>query len=54
MSYDKIKQLCRKSLEEEYDYLSIDRSKNRDEGKKCKFHQSKNTYNHCIRETRAL
>ena len=27
MSYDEIKQLCRKAWEEEYNYLCIDRSK---------------------------
>ena len=35
MSYDEIKELCRKSWEEDYNYLCIDRSKKREEGRHC-------------------
>ena len=35
MSYDEFKQLCKKSWEKEYNYLCIDRSKQRDQGRYC-------------------
>ena len=41
MSYDEFKQLCRKSWEEDYNYLCIDRSKKRDQGKYCICNESK-------------
>ena len=48
MSYDEFKDLCRKSWEEDYNYLCIDRSKKRDRGKYCICNESKNT---CIEAT---
>ena len=44
MHYDEFKELCRKSWEEDYNYLCIDRSKKRDQGKYCICNESKNTY----------
>ena len=44
MSYDEFKELCRKSWEEDYNYLCIDRSKKRDQGKYCICNESKKTY----------
>ena len=44
MSYDDFKELCRKSWEEEYNYLCIDRSKERDQGRSCICNESKKTY----------
>ena len=44
MNYDEFKELCRKSWEDDYNYLCIDRSKKRDQGKYCIFNESKNTY----------
>ena len=44
MNYDEFKELCRKSWEEDYNYLYIDRSKKRDRGKYCICNESKNTY----------
>ena len=45
MNYDEIKELCRKSWEEDYNYLYIDRSKKRDRGKYCICNESqKNMY----------
>ena len=41
MSYDEFKDLCRKSWEEDYNYLYIDRSKKRDQGKYCICNESK-------------
>ena len=35
MNYDEFKELCRNSREEDYNYLYIDRSKKRDQGKYC-------------------
>ena len=44
MNYDEFKELFRKSWEEDYNYLCIDRSKNRDQGKYCICIESKKTY----------
>ena len=46
MNYDVFKDLCRKSWEEDYNYLCIDRSKkrDRDQGKYCICNESKKTY----------
>ena len=44
MNYDEFKDLCRKSWEEDYNYLCIDRSKKRDQGRYCICNESKNTY----------
>ena len=41
MKYDEFKELCRKSREEGYNYLFIDRSKKRDQGKYCICNESK-------------
>ena len=41
MNYDEFKDLCRKSWEEDYNYLYIDRSKKRDPGKYCICNESK-------------
>ena len=44
MRKGKFKQLCSKSWEEEYNYLSVDRFKKRDEGRFCIYNESKTTY----------
>ena len=44
MNYDEFKELCRKSWDEDYNYLCIDRSKKRDRGKYCICNESKKTY----------
>ena len=44
MSYDEFKELFRKSWDEDYNYLCIDRSKKRDQGKYCICNESKKTY----------
>ena len=41
MSYDEIEELCRKSWEEDYKLLCIDRSKKRDQGRYCICNESK-------------
>ena len=44
MNYDEFKELCRKSWEDDYNYLFIDRSKKRDQGKYCICNGSKRIY----------
>ena len=44
MNYDEFKDLCRKSWEEDYNYLYIDRYKKCDQGKFCICNESKKTY----------
>ena len=44
MNYDEFKELCKKSWENEYNYLCIDRSKKRDQGRYCICNESKKTY----------
>ena len=44
MNYDEFEELCRKSWEEDYNYLCIDRSEKRDQGKYCICNESKRTY----------
>ena len=41
MNYDEFKELCRKSWEEDYNYVYNDRSKKRDQGKYCICNESK-------------
>ena len=41
MNYDEFKELCRKSWEEDYNYLCIDRCKKRDQGRYCICNESK-------------
>ena len=43
MKYDEFKDFCRKSWEEDYTYLCIDRPENRDQGRYCVCNGSKNT-----------
>ena len=44
MNYDEFKGLCKKSWEEHYNYLYIDRSKKRDQGRYCICNETKRTY----------
>ena len=41
MSYDEFKELCKKSWEEDYNYICFDRSKKRDLGRHCICSESK-------------
>ena len=54
VSVDDFKQLCKRSWEEEYDYLCIDRSKKGDRGKYCNCNVSKNTYFEKTLKTKAF
>ena len=50
ISYDEFKHLCRKSWEEDYQYLCIDKTKKTDHGKYSFCNESKNTYIECTTE----
>ena len=52
MNYDEFKDLCRKPWEDDYNYLCIDRSKKRDQGRYCICNESKNTYLEATPETK--
>ena len=51
ISYDEFKQMCHKAWVEKYNYLSIDMTKNKNEGKYRIFNESKNIYIEYICET---
>ena len=52
MSYDEFKEVCRKSWDEDHNYLCIDRSKKGDLVIICICNESKNTYKKCTSETK--
>ena len=52
MNYDEFKELCRESWEEDYNYLCIDRSKKRDQGRYCICNGSKKTYIEAMPQTK--
>ena len=52
MSYDEFEELCRKSWDEDENYLCNDRSKKRDQGRCFICNESKNTYKECTPETK--
>ena len=52
MNYDESEELCRKSWEDDYNYLCIDRSKKRDQGKYCICKESKRSYIEATPETK--
>ena len=52
MSCDEFKEFCRKSWEDEYNFLCIDRSKKKDQRKYCFCNESQNKYLDCTPETR--
>ena len=51
MEKSEIKEMCRFAWSERYNYLYIDKTKNKNEGKYRNFNESKNTYFECILET---
>ena len=51
MKYDEFKEMCHKAWSERFNYLYIDVTKNRDNGKYRLFNESKTTYIDCIPET---
>ena len=56
--YDKkyvdFKELCRKSWEEDYNYIRIDKFKKKDQGRYCICNESKKTYIECTPDTRPV
>ena len=54
MNYDEFKQVCHKAWDEKYNYLYIDVTKNKNDGKYRIFNESKTTYIECISETEAF
>ena len=54
MIYDKFKRMCHKAWSEKFNYVSIDMTKVKDEGKYSIFNESKTTYTDCICETEAF
>ena len=54
MIFDEFKELCRVAWSEKFNYLCIDMSKNKNEGKYQIFNKSKNKYIECICETEAF
>ena len=51
MIYDEFKEMCRVAWSGKINYLCIDMSKNKNEGKFCIFNESKTTYIDCFLET---
>ena len=51
VKYDEFKEMCHKAWSERFNYLCIDVTKNRDNGKYRIFNESKTTYFDCIPET---
>ena len=51
MRYNEFKEMCHKAWNEEYNYLCIDMTKNKNEGRYRIFNESKPTYIECICET---
>ena len=51
MNYDEFKERCHKAWDERYNYLCIDMTKNKNDGKYRIFNESKTTYIDCIPET---
>ena len=51
MTYDEFKLMCHKAWDEKYNYLCIDVTRNKNEGKYRIFNESKTTYIDCIPES---
>ena len=51
MKYDEFKEMCRVVWSEKFNYLCIDMTKNKNEGKYRTFNESKTTYIDCIPES---
>ena len=54
MNYDEFKLMCHKAWDEKFNYLCIDMTKNKNDGKYRIFNESKPTYFECIYETEAF
>ena len=54
MKYDEFRELCRGAWSEKFNYLYIDMTKNKNDGKYRIFNEKKITYIECIPETEAF
>ena len=54
MKFDEFKEMCHKAWDERFNYLCIDMTKNKNDGKYRIFNESKPTYIDCICETEAF
>ena len=54
MKYDEFKEMCHKAWDERFNYLCVDMTKIKNEGKYRIFNESKTTYIECICETEPL
>ena len=54
MNYDEFKLMCHKAWDERFNYLYIDMTKNKNEGKYRIFNESKTKYIDCITETKPI
>ena len=54
MIYDEFKEMCRVAWSEKFNYLCIDMTKSKNEGKYRNFNESKNTYIECVCETESF
>ena len=54
MNYDEFKEMCRVAWSEKFNYLCIDMTKNKNDGKYRIFNESKPTYIDCIPETESF
>ena len=52
MNYDEFKEMCHKAWDEKYNYLCIDMTKNKNEGRYRIFNESKTIYIDCIPESK--
>ena len=52
MNYDKFEEMCHKAWDEKYNYLCIDMTKNKNEGRYRIFNESKTIYIDCIPESK--
>ena len=51
MIYDELKEMCRVAWKDRFNYLCVDMTKNKNEGKYRIVNESKNTHIECICET---
>ena len=51
MKYGEFKEMCHGAWREKFNYLCIDKTKNKNEGKYRFFNESKNSYIECVCET---
>ena len=48
MKYDECKEMCHKGWSENFNYICVDKTRNKNDGKYSIFNESKTTYIECI------